>query len=70
MGAASTLIGPPLGGGVGVGVRGEGAAAAPPEPGAAELSCAPRVSAAASLIRNTEGAGPEPARNRIALPRL
>lgn len=45
-------------------------AAAPPEPGAAALRSSPRVSAAASLIRNTEGAGPEPARNRIALPRL
>lgn len=46
------------------------ATAAPPDPGAAALGSAPRDSAAASLIRNTEGAGPEPARNRIALPRL
>lgn len=46
------------------------ATAAPPELGAAVLGSAPRVSAAASLIRDTEGAGPERARNRIALPRL
>lgn len=63
VGAALTLIRPRRG-------WGEAAAAAPPELGAAALGSAPRVSAAASLIRNTEGAGPEPARNRIALPRL